>query len=128
MSYGYGNIFNDVSQVWAGGLTYDKMVERTKTVKPYRGGLNNAYPMGWREYSRRHFRANKDGSFSIYYKNRESVDVVESGNFKEGWDRESLTRWVDRQHLATVYPDNTFEIRHHLGQGDSTYMTEALGY
>ena len=128
MSYGFGNIFNDVSQVWAGGLTYDKMVERTKTVKPYRGGLGNAYPMGWREYSRRHFRANKDGSFSIYYKNRESVDVVESGNFKEGWDKESLTRWVDRQHLATVYPDNTFEIRQHLGQGDSTYMSEALGY
>jgi len=128
MSYGYGGIFNDVKQVWAGGLTYDKMVERTKSLKPYRGGLNNAYPMGWREYSRRHFRANKDGSFSIYYKNRESVDVVESGNFKEGWDRESLTKWVDRQHLATVYPDNTFEIRHHLGQGDSTYMTEALGY
>jgi hypothetical protein len=128
MSYGYGGIFNDIKQVWAGGLTYDKMVERTKSIKPYRGGLSNAYPMGWREYSRRHFRANKDGSFSIYYKNRESVDVVESGNFKEGWDRESLTRWVDRQHLATVYPDNTFEIRQHLGQGDSTYMTEAFGY
>jgi hypothetical protein len=128
MSYGYGNIFNDVSQVWAGGLTYDKMVERTKTIKPYRGGLSNAYPMGWREYSRRHFRANKDGSFSIYYKNRESVDVVESGNFKEGWDKESLTKWVDHCHLATVYPDNTFEIRQHLGQGDSTYMSEAFGY
>lgn len=128
MSYGYGGIFHDVKQVWAGGLTYDKMVERTKTIKPYRGGLDNAYPMGWRQYSRRHFRANKDGSFSIYYKNRESVDVVESGNFKEGWDRESLTKWVDRQHLATVYPDNTFEIRQHLGQGDSTYMTEAFGY
>ena len=71
MSYGYGGIFNDVKQVWAGGLTYDKMVERTKTIKPYRGGLSNAYPMGWREYSPRHFRANKDGSFSIYYKNRE---------------------------------------------------------
>ena len=128
MSYGYGGIFNDVTQVWQGGLTYDKMVERTKSVKPYRGGLSNAYPMGWREYSRRHFRANKDGSFSIYYKNRETVDVVESGNFKEGWDKESMTKWVDRQHLATVYPDNTFEIRKHLGQGDSTYMSEAFGY
>lgn len=128
MSYGYGNIFNDVSQVWAGGLTYDKLVERTKSIKPYRGGLNNAYPMGWREYSRRHFRANKDGSFSIYYKNREQVDVVESGNFKEGWDKESMIKWVDRAHLATVYPDNTFEIRQSLGQGDSTYMSEAFGY
>ena len=128
MSYGCYGIFNDIKQVWQGGLTYDNMVERTKTIKPYRGGLSNAYPMGWREYSRRHFRANKDGSFSIYYKNRESVDVVESGNFKEGWDKESMTKWVDRQHLATVYPDNTFEIRHHLGQGDSTYMTEAFGY
>jgi len=128
MTYGFGNIFNDVRQVWAGGLTYDKMVERTKTIKPYRGGVGNAYPMGWREYSRRHFRANKDGSFSIYYKNRESVDVVESGNFKEGWDKESLTKWVDHCHLATVYPDNTFEIRQHLGQGDSTYMSEAFGY
>jgi hypothetical protein len=84
--------------------------------------------MGWRQYSRRHFRANKDGTFSIYYKNRETVDVVESGNFKEGWDKESMIRWVDHAHLATVYPDNTFEIRHPLGQGDSTYMTEALGY
>ena len=128
MSYGYGGIFNDVKQVWQGGLTYDKMVERTKTIKPYRGGLSNAYPMGWREYSRRHFRANKDGSFSIYYKNRETVDVVESGNFKEGWDKESMIKWVDHAHLATVYPDNTFEIRQHLGQGDSTYMSEALGY
>ena len=128
MTYGFGNIFNDVRQVWAGGLTYDKMVERTKTIKPYRGGLGNAYPMGWREYSRRHFRANKDGSFSIYYKNRETVDVVESGNFKEGWDKESMIKWCDFAHLATVYPDNTFEIRQHLGQGDSTYMSEAFGY
>lgn len=128
MSYGYSNIFNDIKQVWQGGLTYDKMVERTKTIKPYRGGVGNAYPMGWREYSARHFRANKDGSFSIFYKNRESVDVVESGNFKEGWDKESLTKWVDRQHLATVYPDNTVEMRHSLGQGDSTYMSEAFGY
>lgn len=128
MSYGYSSVFNDIKNVWAGGLTYDKMVERTKTIKPYRGGLGNAYPMGWREYSRRHFRANKDGSFSIYYKNREQVDVVESGNFKEGWDKESMTKWVDRAHLATVYPDNTVEIRQSLGQGDSTYMTEAFGY
>ena len=78
-------------------LNYADMVERAK--KPYRG--SNASPLGWREYSARHFRPLKDEEgFSIHYCTRTVMDEIESNTAKHA-------AWY--KPFAIVRPDNTIE-------------------
>lgn len=78
-------------------LNYADMVERAK--KPYRG--SNASPLGWREYSARHFRPLKDEEgFSIHYCSRTVMDEIESNTAKHAsWHKP----------FAIARPDNTIE-------------------
>jgi hypothetical protein len=73
-------------------MNYANMVERAK--KPYRG--SNATPLGYREYSARHFRPlqNEEG-FALYYRHREVLDDVKDPDNKKAF--------------AIVRPDNTIQ-------------------
>ena len=127
MSYfdSYNYYYYDIGKKWEGALTYEKMLDDTKKSKPYRSSNGTAFPMGWREYSDRHFRIREDGSFRIYYGNRLGVDeVLEKAKRLEG----EFGNTAEHMHLATVYPDNTVEINQTLHQGTVNYMSGALGY
>ena len=119
----YNYYYHDIGKKWEGALTYEKMLLTVKTSKPYRGSNGTAFPMGYREYSDRHFRICEDGSFRIYYSNRLGIDEILKKEKTEG-----VGCNFDHIHLATVYPDNTVEINQTLHQGTVNYMSSALGY
>jgi hypothetical protein len=116
-SYGEGVImFYDVSRV-----SYSRLVDTTKTQKPYRNS-GNAYPLGDRRYSARHFRKEDDGTFTIWYVHRESSDAVIRGD-------EINEYYKNRKPLARVYPDNTLEFTSakDFHQGERVLLSELVG-
>jgi hypothetical protein len=102
-------------------ISYESLANKVKNSKPYRGS-SNAYPLGDRTYSARHFRALEDGSFSIWYMHREVGDKLDKGELKEGW-------YVDKKPLGIVRPDNSFEFTevNGLHQGENNILSELLG-
>jgi hypothetical protein len=108
--------FYDISKI-----SYESLANQVKNSKPYRNS-GNAYPLGYREYSARHFRALEDGSFSIWYLHREFSDKIQIGGVTEGW-------WRDKKPLGVVRPDNSFEFttENGLHQGENTLLSELLG-
>jgi len=78
-------------------MNYASMVERAK--KPYRG--SNASPLGYREYSARHFRPlkNEEG-FSMHYCIRTVMDNIETNKEKHA---------SRHKPFAIVRSDNTIE-------------------
>lgn len=102
-------------------ISYESLANQVKNSKPYRNS-GNAYPLGYREYSARHFRALEDGSFSIWYLHREFSDKIQVGGVTEGW-------WRDKKPLGVVRPDNSFEFttENGLHQGENTLLSELLG-
>ena len=108
--------FYDISKI-----SYESLANQVKNSKPYRGS-GNAYPLGYREYSARHFRALDDGSFSIWYMHRESSDAVIRGDEINAW-------YKDKKPLGIVRPDNSFEFtaENGLHQGENTLLSELLG-
>ena len=109
-------MFYDVNSI-----TYDKLLKTTQYQKPYRDS-GNAYPLGDRRYSARHFRKESDGSFSIWYLNREITDKVLKG------DEDLGDYYKNRKPLAVVYPDNTMEFTDtNFHQGDRCLFSELIG-
>ena len=108
--------FYDISKI-----SYESLANQVKNSKPYRGS-GNAYPLGYREYSARHFRALDDGSFSIWYMHREILDAVIKGEEVNAW-------YTDKKPLGIVRPDNSFEFttQNGLHQGENTLLSELLG-
>ena len=108
--------FYDISKI-----NYESLANQVKNSKPYRNS-GNAYPLGYREYSARHFRALDDGSFSIWYMHRESSDAVIRGDEINAW-------YKDKKPLGVVRPDNSFEFTTENGmhQGENTLLSELLG-
>jgi hypothetical protein len=102
-------------------ISYESLANQVKNSKPYRNS-GNAYPLGYREYSARHFRALDDGSFSIWYMHRESSDAVIRGDEINAW-------YKDKKPLGVVRPDNSFEFTTENGmhQGENTLLSELLG-
>jgi len=109
-------MFYDINKI-----SYESLANQVKNSKPYRNS-GNAYPLGYREYSARHFRAMDDGSFSIWYLHREYSDKIQVGDVTEGW-------WRDKKPLGVVRPDNSFEFttENGLHQGENTLLSELLG-
>lgn len=85
-------MFHDIKRV-----SYHRLLEITKNQKPY-AKSSNAYPLGAREYSDRHFRVNDDGTFDCYYSNRIIGDDIQRGV--------KQARYWDAK-FATIYPDNS---------------------
>ena len=76
-----------------GRINYKTLNKIHKGVAPIRG--HNAYPIGFRKYSARHFVPRDDGSYELWYWNLCSKNITNA---------EKLTP------LAVVHPDNTIEI------------------
>lgn len=100
------------------GISYEKLKKQIETTKPYRGS-KDAYPLGYREYSDRHFRAREDGTFDIFYCDRTKRDALEKGEIEAGW--------VGRRHLATLHPNNDLEFVNTTYMGDNLLMTRLSG-
>ncbi len=79
--------------------TYNNDVEK---VKPYRGKVAKAYPLGNRKYSARHFTVGEDGVVSVW---NSSFTYLE--DTREG---ETQPRRETAMPHAHVYPDNTIQI------------------
>ena len=118
-------MFYDIRKV-----NYASLLHRTQTEKPY-AKSGNAWPIGSREYSDRHFRLRDDGSFDCYYTNRTGLDEIEKGKREGGY------QWGSDK-FCTIHPDNTisFEnstsaqshnliLRHMLN--DAVYHEKARG-
>lgn len=113
-------------------INYRWLQLTVENTKPYRGSTN-AYPLGDRKYSNRHFRARDDGTFDICYTDRQSMDEHEKGavvypNSYTPEQIENHIKWRDARRLATVHPDNTIEIHHLSGQGDNGLLSELTPY
>ena len=99
-------MFHDIPKI-----NYDDFVKRSK--QPYRG--SNASPLGWREYSARHFRPleNEEG-FALYYRHREVLDDVKDIDY--------------RKSFAIVRPDNTIEFSNPTSaQSENLMLRRILG-
>jgi len=98
--------------------SYASLMDVVNTNKPY-AGTTNAYPLGAREYSERHFRLQGDGTLVCYYANRKQVDAVIEGTVKE-------RTWYEK--FATIYADNTIEFdRPTTHMGENMILRRMLG-
>jgi hypothetical protein len=100
-----------------------KNLETISRSKPFRGS-DNAYPLGDRRYSARHFRKEEDGSFSIWYLHRETSDDLAGGTLSGGHEKHADR--LASQKLGIVRQDNTFEFINSSGQGENMMLREAL--
>lgn len=85
-------MFDDI----VGKINYKVLDSKRHSVSPIRG--HNAWPIGNRAYSARHFVPRDDGSYELWYWNLSSKSVTRETN------AEKLSP------LAIVHPDNTIEI------------------
>lgn len=112
--------FNDIRRI-----SYDRLVQRVATNKPYKGS-GNAYPLGERRYSDRHFRREEDGTFTIWYADRETVD----NKFGRTNDKQTVfgnsPNYYENHMLGRVHPDNSFEFTTGTSQGENMLLSEAL--
>ena len=104
-------MFHDIQKV-----SYSNM-QRVIARGPYKN--SNAYPLGDRKYSSRHFRVNReDGSMTIYYHGRQEADDASAG-------RDTVTEGMMKQWkscaIATVHSDNSIEF-HNINNNGQTMM------
>jgi len=98
-------------------------VESKDPKNAYRGTGGKAFPLGNRKYSYRHFRPNEDGSFGIF-----SMNLKQAEKFLTKEDTtDTMKDWFNARHLATVYPDDTIEIRYARGMGDRMVLGNLIG-
>jgi hypothetical protein len=113
-------IFRDINYI-----NHHNLVSTTKFQEPYRNS-GNAYPLGDRKYSARHFRKEDDGSFSIWYSNREQTDQFVTGTTPTANKRHE--NYMKNCRLGVVRPDNSFEFVATLyEQGENMMLSESLG-
>lgn len=112
-------VFRDVNYI-----NYHNMLSTVKHQPPYRNS-GNAYPLGDRKYSARHFRKEDDGSFSVWYSNREKTDQFVTGTTPEAEKRHE--NYMKNCRLGVVRPDNSFEFVATLyEQGENMMLSEGL--
>lgn len=100
-----------------------KNLETISRSKPFRGS-DNAWPLGERRYSSRHFRREEDGSFSIWYLNKEVSDGLAKDTLAE--ERKQYASRYESQKLGLVRSDNSFEFLNASGQGENMLLCEGL--
>jgi hypothetical protein len=110
MSY-YQSPFDDVSR-----MHYADYMRVVELDKPYRG--TNAYPVGSRRYSHRHFIV-KDGVVQVWHANLKTIEMMRNGK--------EINDWYTRRHVLNIHPDNTVEFVNVWGIGDTMFMTNILG-
>ena len=113
--------FNDIRRI-----SYERLMQRTKIDRPYKDS-GNAYPLGDRRYSDRHFRHEADGTFTIWYADRESIDNKYGKSNDKGAHYANNSSYMDNRMIGRVHPDNSFEFVVMTSQGENMLLTEALG-
>jgi hypothetical protein len=105
-------MFYDVSKV-----NYETLKKRTQTWKPYRG--SDAFPLGHRNYSDRHFRPLKDeDGFALYYADRQAIDeTIKAGNTNSRY-------W--RTPFAIVRADNSIEFVRQTGHQNENMILQQM--
>lgn len=98
-------------------MQYADFIRVTKTSKPYRG--TNAYPVGSRRYSHRHFVMNGD-VVQVWDANLRMAEEYRKGVAP-------LDHWSRRRHLVNIHPDNTVEFVSVWGIGDGMFLSNLLG-
>lgn len=104
-------MFRDVHK-----MNYADFMRIVKTTSPYRG--TDAYPVGSRRYSRRHFIV-RDDKVLVWEANLKMAADVRAGK--------NTNSWVADSHLITIHPDNTVEFHNVRGIGDGGYLSAILG-
>ena len=103
-------MYNDIHH-----FSYPTLSKIVKNGRPIRG--TNAYPLGNRKYSDRHFVVREDGAFEVWFINlsrkQQKETNVQTG---EGGPKP----------LAVIHPDNTMEITHR-GMYYSDYLMLEAG-
>lgn len=107
--------------------SYDDFMKVTREQPPYRG-TTNAYPLGNRKYSQRHFRVKDNGEINIFYANRTNVDAWEVG--KQDTLKREYERKMDygERRLATVFPDNSIQISNRVWMSDYAMIGAVTGF
>ena len=96
-------------------FSYSTLSRIVKQVKPIRG--TNAYPLGRRKYSARHFVPREDGAFELWFINL---------SHKQHKEKNIQTGEEGPKPLAVIHPDNTMEITHR-GMYYSDYLMLEAG-
>ena len=96
-------------------VTRSTLEDVVKLQKPY-AGSTNAYPIGDRKYSGRHFRVMPNGDYMLFYAHREHID----GRIQRD---EEIPKYA---HMGIVHPDNTYEFNRAVCMSTSMFLTEAL--
>jgi hypothetical protein len=103
--------FSDVPR-----MNYESFMRVVEKVKPYRG--TEAYPVGERRYSHRHFTVT-DGKIEIWHANLSCAK-----QFRDGLGTKD---WCADRHIVSIRPDNTVEFHNVNGIGDCMYLSQLLG-
>jgi hypothetical protein len=96
---------------------YQDYIKDMEKVKPYRGKLAKAYPIGDRRYSARHFTVDENGVVSIWNSSFTYIEGTREGETQPR--REAVLAH------AHVYPDNTIQI---LKAWDVSMLSRVVGY
>ena len=96
-------------------FSYPTLSKIVKNGRPIRG--TNAYPLGNRKYSARHFVVREDGAFELWFWNLSQKQQKET-NVRTGEE--------GPKPLAVIHPDNTMEITHR-GMYYSDYLMLEAG-
>lgn len=102
--------------------SYEDFLKRDKA---YNKG-SNAYPLGERRYSHKHYRIHNNGEIHILYANRLEMDKAlnPDGSLP---DRDRAARYP-RRHLATVRPDNSITLHNINDMGDYKMLEAVTGF
>lgn len=97
---------------------YVSLKHKVKVTAPYRS--SDAYPIGWRDYSYRHFRPLKDEEgFALYYGNRRNMDEI----IKKGT---GVTTRLSHTPFAIVRADNSIEFLRDTGLMSENLMLQRM--
>jgi len=96
-------------------VTRSTLEDVVKFQKPY-AGSTNAYPIGDRKYSGRHFRVMPNGDYVLFYAHREHID----GRIQRN---EEIPKYAQ---MGVVRADNTYEFNRGVCMSTSMFLTEAL--
>ena len=96
-------------------FSHQTLTKIVKNAKPIRG--TNAYPLGRRKYSARHFVPREDGAFELWFINL---------SHKQQKEKNIRTGEEGPKPLAVIHPDNTMEITHR-GMYYSDYLLLEAG-
>lgn len=104
-------------------LSYSGLVARMNNSKPYHGKLTNAWPLGDRKLSTRHFRYDENSKvFDLYVGPLDRLDNIISLNYDDPASK-SLLNYA---HVASIHPDNTLELVTPYMWSNFMFLSEAM--